>query len=666
MRQEEVLVVTFHVALTGSDRADGTPEAPFRTINRAARAAMPGDTVRVHAGTYREWVRPVRGGRGDDRRITFEAAPGEHVAITGSEVVTGWVREEGSVWRADVPSTLFGDFNPFAEAVAGDWLHPGPGGVLAHRGDVYLGGRSFHEVHDLAAVRAPERRTHVRYPWTALNTELVDPDRTRYVWFAEVTDDVTTIWANFQGADPNAELVEINVRPAVFYPERSHLDYITVRGFELAQAATPWAPPTGDQPGLIGPNWAKGWVIEDNLIRDSKCSGVSLGKNASSGDNFGYERGDKPGYQYQIEAVFTASHQGWDREHVGSHVVRGNEIRDCGQNGVVGHLGCVFSTIADNHIHHIGTKHEFYGYEIGGIKLHAPIDVAIVHNRIHDTTLGIWLDWQAQGTRISRNVLYRNLRDLFIEVSHGPVTVDHNVLASPIAIELFSQGNAFLNNLVLGAVRMQPVLDRATPYHVPHSTQVAGYAFVYAGDDRYVGNLFVGARGGVYGPDAPLVVEGFEPESFGTHAYDGFPASWAEYLERVGAFAGAGDHARFHLERQPAYVWSNAYAGGARPVAHEADARTVDGAAAVRVVEEGAEVHLELEVPAAAAAPLAAVITGADLGTVRIAAVGFENPDGSPLVADVDLVGVRKTPGRTYPPGPLARLDDGGTRFRVW
>lgn len=662
-------MTTFHVAVTGSDRAAGTADAPFRTINRAARAAMPGDTVRVHEGTYREWVRPVRGGLGDDRRITFEAAPGEHVVISGAEVVTGWVRDGdpgSTVWRAEVPNALFGDLNPFAEPVTGDWLHPGPGGVLASRGEVYLDGRSLHEVHDLADVRSPVRRTHVRYPWTGLDTELLDPDRTRLVWYAEVGEDVTTVWANFQGADPNAALVEVNVRPAVFYPDRTHVDYVTVRGFELAQAATPWAPPTAHQPGLIGPNWAKGWVIEDNLVRDSKCSGISLGKDAASGHNFAHERGDKPGYQYQVEAVFTAAHQGWERERVGSHVVRRNEIRDCGQNGIVGHLGCAFSRIEDNHIHRIGTKHEFYGYEIAGIKLHAPIDVQIVHNRIHDTTLGIWLDWQVQGTRLSRNVLYRNIRDLFVEVSHGPTTVDHNVLASPIAIELFSQGNAFVNNLVLGAVRMQPVLDRATPYHVPHSTQVAGYAFVYAGDDRYVGNLFVGAPGGAYGPDAPLVLDGFPPETYGTHAYDGFPASWQEYMARVGAYSGAGDHARFHTEHQPAYVWSNAYAGGARPASHETDARVADGPAAVRVVDDGTEVHLELDVPAELTAPVVGVVTGADLGHVRIAGAGYENPDGTPLVADVDLVGARKTTGATYPPGPLARLDDGATRVKVW
>jgi len=626
---------------------------------------MPGDTVRVHEGTYREWVRPIRGGMSDERRITFEAAPGEHVVIKGSEVVTGWQPEGDGVWRVDVPNSVFGEFNPFAEPVTGDWLHAKPGNILAHRGDVYLNDRSFYEAYSLDEVRNPVRRTHITYPWTALETELVDPDQTIYVWYAEVGENHTTIWANFHGIDPNENLTEINVRPAVFYPTQSHINYITVRGFELAQAATPWTPPTADQIGLIGPNWAKGWIIEDNLIRDSKCSGVSLGKNAASGNNYGYERGDKPGYQYQIESVFTAFAQGWNKDNIGSHIVRRNEIRDCGQNGVVGHLGCVFSTIEDNHIHHIGTKHEFYGYEIGAIKLHAPLDVVIAHNRIHDTTLGIWLDWQVQGTRITRNLLYRNIRDLFIEVSHGPALIDHNVFASPISIELFSQGNAFVNNLVLGATRMQAVLDRATPYHLPHSTQPAGYAFIYAGDDRYTGNLFIGGENGVYGPDAPLVLPEFPPESHGTHAYDGAPASWREYQERVGTQGGAGDHARFHFERQPAYVWQNAYANTAKPVQHETHPRLA-GHAQASIVDNGAEVWLQTDLPNDLVAPISNVIKGADLGHVRIANAEFENPDGTPIVADIDLLGNQKQSDKAYPPGPLATLPAGESRTRIW
>ena len=39
------------------------------------------------------------------------------------------------------------------------------------------------------------------------------------LWFAVVDDTNTTIWAQFKGADPNEEEVEINVRQSVFYPE---------------------------------------------------------------------------------------------------------------------------------------------------------------------------------------------------------------------------------------------------------------------------------------------------------------------------------------------------------------------------------------------------------------------------------------------------------------
>ena len=40
---------TFHVAASGNDSAAGTEAAPWRTIQHAADAAQPGDTVTVHA-----------------------------------------------------------------------------------------------------------------------------------------------------------------------------------------------------------------------------------------------------------------------------------------------------------------------------------------------------------------------------------------------------------------------------------------------------------------------------------------------------------------------------------------------------------------------------------------------------------------------------------------
>lgn len=70
------MMSVFHVSPSGSDTAPGTAEAPFPTINRAVAAAHPGDTVQIHEGTYREWVKPARTGRSEDRRIVFEGAPG--------------------------------------------------------------------------------------------------------------------------------------------------------------------------------------------------------------------------------------------------------------------------------------------------------------------------------------------------------------------------------------------------------------------------------------------------------------------------------------------------------------------------------------------------------------------------------------------------------------
>ena len=62
----------YHVSVNGCDRLPGTEQKPFRTISRAAEMALPGDTVRVHEGVYREWVNPKRGGR-EDARIVYRS-----------------------------------------------------------------------------------------------------------------------------------------------------------------------------------------------------------------------------------------------------------------------------------------------------------------------------------------------------------------------------------------------------------------------------------------------------------------------------------------------------------------------------------------------------------------------------------------------------------------
>src|SRR6202034_3346826 len=85
-------------------------------------------------------------------------------------------------------------------------------------------------------------------------------------------DGLTVIRAQFPaGIDPNTADVEVSVRHTVFYPETTGINYITVHGFTLCNAATNWAPPSAEQVGLIGPHWSRGWIIEDNTILNSRC-----------------------------------------------------------------------------------------------------------------------------------------------------------------------------------------------------------------------------------------------------------------------------------------------------------------------------------------------------------------------------------------------------------
>lgn len=637
----------FHVAKNGSDIGKGTKDDPFLTINKAASVAEAGDTVIVHEGEYREWVKPKNSGLSDKRRITYKAAEGENVVIKGSEQIQDWEKVEGNVWKVELPNEFFKGYNPYEEEIFGDWLEYNPG---RHLGDVYLNGMSFYEAEVYDDLLNPSVRTEVLDHWTQKITPVHNPDQTKYLWFAEVEEDQTTIYANFHDSNPNEELVEINVRKSCFYPEQMGINYITVKGFEMCHAATPWTPPTADQPGLIGAHWSKGWIIEDNIIHDSKCSAISIGKEASTGNNFRSKRKDKPGYTYQLESVFSARHAGWSKEKIGSHIIRNNTIYDCGQNGIVGHLGCVFSEIYNNHIYNIGLKREFYGHEIGGIKLHAAIDVQIHDNRIHDCSLGIWLDWQNQGTRVNRNLLYRNNRDLFIEVTHGPHLVDHNILASEYALDNFAQGGAYVNNLIAGKMVHHKVLDRSTPYHMPHSTKVAGVAVVYGGDDRFFNNIFIG--------DDSI------EEGVGTDHYNGYTKSLEEYIEKV-AEKEPGDLGLFMEVEQPVYIDRNAYFNGAASFEGEEDKLEVDNFNPdVEIIEEGEEVYLSVKLPEDFEQIRGDIHSTDTLKRVRIPDVDFENPDGSEVILDHDYFGKQKEESSAI--GPFVNLQKGENRIKVW
>ncbi len=642
----------YHVAIEGNDANDGSREHPFRTIQHGAESAFPGDRVLVHGGEYREWIRPPRGGASDSLRIVFEAASGERVIIKGSERIQNWEREaDTTVWKAVLPNSMFGEWNPYKETVWGDWM-VSPQERQVHLGDVYLNGKSFYEAFSMEALYEPEKRlTSQNETWLGREERILEPEQTIYQWYAVVKECETVLYANFHAFDPNKELTEINVRKCCFFPDKTACDYITVRGFEMAQAATPWAPPTAAQFGMIGPNWSKGWIIEDNRLHDAKCSAICLGKEERTGDNLRSRYGKKAAYHYQMEAVFHARALGWSRERIGSHTVRNNCIHDCGQNGIVGHMGGAFSRIYGNEIYRIAKKHEFYGHEIAGIKLHAAIDVEIRNNYIHECSLGTWLDWEAQGARVSANLYERNDRDLMIEVTHGPCLVDNNIFLSPFSLVNAAQGTAFVHNLVCGFIHQYPTLDRATPYHFPHTTELKGAAVIYGGDDRILQNIFFGGT------------QKGENLYYGTRQYEGSPVSLDDYVKEVES-KGNGDLDRFVLVKQPVYSAANAYFNGAPHISSEEGRCVAEVKTLPHLIWEKDGVYLEMEVPGNLLESATRLVTTELLGLCRLSEEGFENTDGSPLVIDHDLTGSSR--GEYPHVGPLEHIEPGYNKIMVW
>ena len=696
-------------------------EHTLKTISAAAELAQPGDTIIVHAGVYREEVNPPRGGLSDAHRIVYKAAPGAKVVIKGSESVKGWMHVQNDTWKVTLPNRFFGDFNPYADPIRGDWFDGK--GRRHHTGAVYIDGhwlkeapskemvlkpagttfksKAMSEAHllniawlqpggnptgKILAISATRRRGakdvlggelgqvvgdikngnwlefegvdcgsesyelsfHVASPdssqleirkdnidgavlgsaimpdtggWDQWKTVKVGIDvltgvnnlalvfknddasnaeevldykglHESCLWFGEVDENNTTIWAQFKNLDPNERETEINVRQSVFYPRKPGCNYITVRGLTMMHAATPWAPPTAEQIGLIGTHWSKGWIIEDNTISHSRCTGITLGKYGDEWDNR-----SESALAYN-ETIRRALNNGWNKETVGSHVVRNNIISHCEQAGIVGSLGCIFSTVEGNVFQDIYIHRLFAGAEMAAIKFHAAIDTVIKDNMVRRSGGGgaLWLDWMAQGTRVSGNLFYNNLDpDLFIEVNHGPYLLDNNIFLG-MDFKNWSQGGAYCHNIIPGAITVKPQ-TRETPYHRPHTTEVLGLSSISGGDERYLNNLTI------------------HPAPF-------------DAIQQIETMVLEGN----------------------QPVK------------SAEILEKDDGIYLSFELPDTQPTQ---PVTPERLGKTLVSQTTFENPDGTPMTLATDYFGNPRdmaNPGA----GPFAGLKPGRHEIKVW
>jgi alpha-L-arabinofuranosidase len=434
----------------------------------------------------------------------------------------------------------------------------------------------------------------------------------------------TTIYAYFPSIDPNKSNTEINKRQTVFYPTENFINYITVRGFTLENAATNWAPPSSEQTAIIGTNWSKGWIIENNLIRYSKCCGVSLGKYGDGTDNTN-DAGEADPY---TACVKRALKNGWNKATIGSHIVRNNHIHHCEQTGIVGSMGCAFSKIYGNEIHDIHYLQLFSGAEMAGIKFHGAIDVEIKDNHIYKcgNVAGLWLDWMAQGAVVTGNLFHDNFGgcgDIFFEMQHGPIILANNLLLSPVeSIAFNSKGIAIAHNFISSKIYDCNNDERNTPFHKAHSTEIAGlHNNAPSGDFRFYNNILAG------------------PCNLNT----------------------------MDISQIESYASGNVFVHGAHSSRFDKDSVVVATFnPEMKLIEKNGEWFLEYNAEVRwTKSKTQKMITTEMLGISKIPQLPYENADGTSIKISTDYFGKQRN-NRTPFPGPIEITKSGKQEFKVW
>ena len=87
-----------------ADTNPGTEEQPFRTVQRAADTAKPGDTIYVMAGRYDERIKVKTSGI-EGKPVAFVAKPRRSATVGGFDLEGSYIRVEGFEITAAKPAT---------------------------------------------------------------------------------------------------------------------------------------------------------------------------------------------------------------------------------------------------------------------------------------------------------------------------------------------------------------------------------------------------------------------------------------------------------------------------------------------------------------------------------------------------------------------------------
>jgi hypothetical protein len=385
------------------DGNNGSRGFPLKTIQAAAERAIAGTRVLIHAGEYRECVKPKRGGDGPEAMICYEAFGDGAVLIKASEVITefepsvGWRRSAGfggednsdncKIWRHCLSPGMFQGYNPFcAVNILHDRLFieydkTDMTTYLNRRGVVYCDGAPLTQVPLYNRLTASDSTY-----WVEANGQTIH---------FRLKDD----------GDPNDHLIEISCREQCFAPDVPFLSYIKVKGLTFSHAANGAPVP---QRGAVSCCRGHHWIIEDCEIAWSNAVGIDVGNEC-------WHHEFMPGQQ------------------VGHSVIRGCRILDTGVCGIAG-LYATHMLIEDNLIEGTGWQKMELSWEAAGIKLHNSIDGLFRRNIFKRTYRAdhLWLDVGNENNRVTQNLFLDGIEQreaIFIECSRDAVNlIDNNII----------------------------------------------------------------------------------------------------------------------------------------------------------------------------------------------------------------------------------------------
>ena len=394
----------YHISPSGSDTAEGSASAPWKTISKAAGLMEPGDVCRIHAGTYRETVRPQQSGS-EGKPIVFEAFGDGEVVVHGGELVEGWSLGENGIYTAPVKEPI-SDFFVNGEAMM----------LACYPNQPYSAKQGFNRLRWVGGTANLPKSVDIRgalalrpaMSWTIKKIDTwEDIPRGVIVGALELLDaegewfwkEGTLFLKPVGGKNPELSVVERKVRDYGF--DLSSRAYVEVKGIkvfgasmnldaasycliESCQVFYPCPLFTVKQSWRAGLNsiatWGKGVVLggDHNVLRGCEVAhswgdGVTL-----YGSNNTVERCH----------IYDCDWSGTDAALIGlsggGHRIHRNTLHDCGRTGILARGATSKSSITYNDVYRYG----HLTFDLGGIYIGWRDDskgLEVAYNWFHDS-----------------------------------------------------------------------------------------------------------------------------------------------------------------------------------------------------------------------------------------------------------------------------------------